>query len=1135
MDNLQLASLVSQIKRSISIETLTAEHSKIERRGSHTVCLSPLREERNASFYIYGDHWWDYGLQEGGDIIDLEQQLNGGDFIEVVNRLADRAGIPHELRSGGLSQAARDLLDRFVERRWVAKLQTRIAQHYHSTLPGEIREHIRDHYGLTDSTIDRLLIGWSLGDVWDKMIRCGERPERLLATGMFIQIAGGAIFEQHERRITMPYWLDGRVVYMISRRLDGHTPDDRWQRAKYKKSLVYDETKHPYVSKDVQNNVLWGEDCLKGPIEQVLVAEGVTDAMAAWQHGLNVISPVTTNFKESDIERICQRTAQAKQIIILNDNEQPRKHRRTGKEIQPGLDGAKRTAHRLHIAGRDVLIGILPRDKRVEKVDLNSYLRDQGRDQLCKEVLDKAVALPTLLMREIPRSLAPQQIEQRLEPIYELISASSPIAQQIYIGQLSGRFSISRRAIKAQLQANARAQRRQESRQTDQQQSTETGHDGADGNEAPPPLPPRGEGGRYGNGNALIQGCIIRSPEGCYLRQTPEGEVKISSFVIEPVYIAKVDTRQRLCCNIVDENGDRYDNVLLPETAFNGSRKLLEALHAFDPMIAWSGSDTNVQGLSVELKRQRIPIFKGVPMIGYALSPKGEPRWVTPKAIISSDGPMKKPDLVYAPLTPPPPMVNKLDISGASLSDREIKDKLAEILPWVHRLNEPEVILTLTSWFTMVMIAPAIRSYLGHLPLLWIYGTQGTGKTAIVNDVMWPLFHGVRSVPGSCSDTPFALIRALSCSSSVANAIDEYKNDQSIVALRNICRMLRRSYVGDTEQRGRPDLSVQEFQLTSPVCVMGEMGPDDPALRERIIPVVPLKHSLTRERRAAMRAALRLSPSSLSGGIVKLILREDPLKHIRGAKRILSDALSRDELSPRIWDNLLAIYVGDSLMRTIIRWAGISMSIRPALTPYLGSILDQITEVGQDFDDIDEEPVQRSPERIAKSQVAEPISEGTEGERSSPRQDALPRRRRVLDAMDLLMKDLETYAHMGLILEGLHYIFVRDRLYLHLPSCHKTYLEERRRTGEKDRTNGLNSLRRIIREKRQDEGSYVLNDIGRAQLGKSQPRCIIIDPYTMGQQINVEMPCASLKGDLGNVRSIQEAREAREKRDRGPV
>jgi hypothetical protein len=357
----------------------------------------------------------------------------------------------------------------------------------------------------------------------------------------------------------------------------------------------------------------------------------------------------------------------------------------------------------------------------------------------------------------------------------------------------------------------------------------------------------------------------------------------------------------------------------------------------------------------------------------------------------------------------------------------------------------------------------------------------------------------------------FALVRSLSSTSSIANAIDEFKNDQPLIVLDRICRMLRRAYVGDIEQRGRPDMTVDEYRLTSPICIMGEMGPDDPALKERLIPVIPSKTSLTKDRKEAMRALLALSPSTLSGGLVRLILAQPVAEHIQRGDSVLSITVSKDSISPRIWDNLLAICIGDSLCREIMCWAGLDESIRPGISAYLDDILDQIIEAGEDRDELLDE------EERKETSTTKPKRRSSAG-------------RQVRDHLDLLMIELSTYAQMGLLLEGSHYSYVQDHLYLHLPTCHKIYLQERRRTGEPDRTNGLSALRRVIREKREREGSYVMMKKGRTELARGRPQCIVIDPYRMRQQIGAELPCSTLRGTLGNVRDIREAREAREAR-----
>lgn len=81
-----------EIKRRISIRAYLAARGILPRweRGNRGMYLSPLREERTASFSVSYDKnlWHDFGTGEGGSIIDLVARMEGCSEVEAARRLA---------------------------------------------------------------------------------------------------------------------------------------------------------------------------------------------------------------------------------------------------------------------------------------------------------------------------------------------------------------------------------------------------------------------------------------------------------------------------------------------------------------------------------------------------------------------------------------------------------------------------------------------------------------------------------------------------------------------------------------------------------------------------------------------------------------------------------------------------------------------------------------------------------------------------------------------------------------------------------------------------------------------------------------------------------------------------------------
>lgn len=1142
---------VESVKAASSLlDIVAADAPDLKRRGSLWTCCSPLRQEKNPSFVVYAeqDSFYDYGSNEGGDVIQYIRLRDSADFLNALNTLAARAGLPtwqdHKRTLGWgnngeeYNPAYDQELKLITERHRVHLILTEAAAYYHSALRSfpDVRSHLLHHYGLDNETIDSLKIGFSDGTLYLYLTRESAFKERrqLMQTGLFVESGAGIEepHELHEQRVVFPYWYGGTVVYTISRRLEGHTPDDPWQQAKYKKQLTHSE-KHSYVSKMIRNDFLWGEDSCRRHQERGLITEGVTDAISAWQHKYAVISPVTVRFKKTDVERLIPVTANWKRVYIVNDNEAPRLDERTGRMIRPGLDGAKDTALALYRAGRDARIVLLPRQENAEKIDLNEYLRDHD-NQAFDALLQAAPDYPTFLLDQIDPTTPPAQLDEQLFPIYETIASSpSPTLKDLYIADVARRFGITRKTIRecvrefekkkaadeAAAKERPRRQHPAETRETpsstpvpttpplpassvpptdpSQQQARQT-------NDAPPlpqdnptvdvPVEPptnnnvpdsgnagdgsngsggggSGNGGDDGSGSDParpsfapdldILGVIEEDPTGYYEENAGKYISRLSNFIFKPIRKVHTEHGVRLCCDIrMMRTGHVYPEVLLAANAFRSARDLVTVLQRVDCTLAFSGKDIHVQGLVEHLERYDVPSYQGASALGYIETQEG-PRWITPKQVIGPTGVLEDPRIVYAPpyhVT----MSDRVDYSGVTL-EADMVTKLAQhIIPQLFELNEPEVMLSLIGWFSAAAIAPAIRKRTGYFSVLWVWGTGGSGKTTIVRDVFWPLFSGVQSDPFSCTDTLFALIHTLASTTSIPVVLDEYKHDLSVLQQQLVCRLARRNYTADIEQRGRADRQVDRYPLQAPMIVIGEQLPEDPALRERLVVVSPLKPSLTTARRAAMANIVRFPLRLLAGAWARFVTTRDVDRDLAEATAMLASMIDPQSVAPRIAHNLLVLTLGDMIHQAWCRELGVTIPNRPQLRSHLRAIL------ATNIDDEDAATVR--------------------------------------DLLDNFLEQVAIYAHLGLIKEGVHYAFVDGKLCIYLEGCRQVYLVERRRAGQPDETLSTRSIRRVAKEKI-SSNSYIIDRSRQVELSEGhRPRCFVIDPEILSQQLGFDFP-----------------------------
>ncbi len=343
--------------------------------------------------------WHCFGCRVGGDVIHLVEFVQSGTVTKGIKGemtethraardwLAKKLGLPPLARAARPEDAEAAETRRRADEAVFAAL-TGVADLQCQRLLGnqDILEWCDKKWGLKREPIERLKIGLGGNGDFSALLERGHDARVITSTGAFRFDAQDHPHPFFEGRIVFPYWSRGRVVYMIGRRCPV-TADTQWEQAKYRKLPVWNDSTHTFVSRAIDNSVLWGEDVLLGRPKLVVLTEGVTDAIRAQEAGFATVSPVTVRLKDEDAERLvrCLRGSDT-EVVIVQDN-----------EISGiGLDGALATARVLDREQVRCRVAMLPLGIEQEgaRRDLRENLGDETYERLERaESRDRAAIL----------------------------------------------------------------------------------------------------------------------------------------------------------------------------------------------------------------------------------------------------------------------------------------------------------------------------------------------------------------------------------------------------------------------------------------------------------------------------------------------------------------------------------------------------------------------------------------------------------------------------------------------------------------------------------------------------------------------------------------------------------------------
>jgi DNA primase len=331
-----------RVKQAVDIVDLVGGHIQLRRQGRNYVGLCPWHDDSRPSLQVNPERQsfkcWVCDI--GGDVFSFVMKMEGVEFPEALQMLADRAGIkierhrrrqPAFFNQGEISTDSGETASGFVEveidKRTLLQAMAWAANQYHHCLlnspDAEVARRYLAERGITDESIEKFHIGFSPLDRDWILQRAGgkvnpeqhSRRARTLETiGILARpVEGGSYYDRFKGRLLFsirdgqgrPVGIGGRVLPEL-----GTTSP-----AKYVNS--------PETPLFTKSKLLYGLDLARETLRKTrtaLVMEGYTDVIVAHQYGFtNAVAVLGTALGESHIRLL---KAHADRIVLVLDGDE---------------------------------------------------------------------------------------------------------------------------------------------------------------------------------------------------------------------------------------------------------------------------------------------------------------------------------------------------------------------------------------------------------------------------------------------------------------------------------------------------------------------------------------------------------------------------------------------------------------------------------------------------------------------------------------------------------------------------------------------------------------------------------------------------------------------------------------------
>ena len=415
--------IIDEVRQTNDIVDIISQYVRLKRSGRNYFGLCPFHNEKSPSFSVSPDKqiFHCFGCGAGGNVFTFLTKIEGINFIEAVQMLAERANIQlPTLENTG--DSARELL-----KAKVYKVNEFAAEYYHQNLykpKSKIAQEYIKKRKLSNETLKAFRIGFSgkFDELYKELKKQGFEEKEILESGLVNKNDRGQYIDRYRDRVMFPICdVRGRVIAFGGRVLDDSKP-------KYINSpenVVYSKGR----------NLFGLNVAKKGDIKKILIVEGYMDVISLHQRGItNVVAPLGTALTQQQGWLLRK---SSEQIILSFDSD------------EAGLTAKLRALDILQDMGCDLRVLQMDGAK-----DPDEYIVKYGNARF-NNLIEKALSVIEFKVKVLKQSINLENTNDKIKFLNEIAKLISKVdntmEREVYIEKIAKEYEISKEAIYAEV------------------------------------------------------------------------------------------------------------------------------------------------------------------------------------------------------------------------------------------------------------------------------------------------------------------------------------------------------------------------------------------------------------------------------------------------------------------------------------------------------------------------------------------------------------------------------------------------------------------------------------------------------------------------------------------------------------